>query len=176
FDAYTHLVITSKTAISLLFEFAENYGIAKKTILDKKVIVVGKATAAAAAEYGLSATFPVADETAEGMVTILKGQNLQAAYLFWPHSVLSRSILPEFFQNEGLRYCDAVLYDTIPNCKIHYPQLDLNVIDEIVFTSPSTVDAFCQILGPIPWHKQITSIGPITAAYLENHKLQTPLR
>lgn len=167
FDAYTHLVITSKTTIPLLFEFAKGFGIAERAVQAKYVFAVGKATAATAISHGISATFPVTDETAEGLVAAIKNYDLHNAYLFWPHSALSRSILPDFFNKEKIKYSSAIFYDTIPNREI-CTLPDLTLIDEIVFTSPSTVDAYCQILGPIPWHKQITPIGPVTAAHLSN--------
>jgi uroporphyrinogen-III synthase len=169
FDAYTHLVITSKTTIPLLFEFAKSFGITESTLQAKKVFAVGRATAASAISCGMSAIYPIADETAEGLVAAIKNKDMHDAYFFWPHSALSRSILPDFFNIEKIKYTGTIFYDTIPNCEI-FPLPDLTDIDEIVFTSPSTVDAYCQILGPIPWDKQITPIGPITTAHLKKNK------
>ena len=39
---------------------------------------------------------------------------------------------------------------------------DLTKVDEIVFTSPSTVKAFLDVFSEIPQDKKLTTIGPVT--------------
>lgn len=168
FHHYTHLVITSKTTIPLIFDFAASYGIDLSDIKEKQVIAVGRATAAAAARYGMRSVMPISDETSEGIVATLEVQDLSNAYLFWPHSALSRQVLPDFFKSKKIKYCECIFYETLPNWEQPPPNFELDSIDEIVFTSPSTVDAFVEIMGPIPWNKQITPIGPITDNHLQN--------
>jgi uroporphyrinogen-III synthase len=63
--------------------------------------------------------------------------------------------------------CD--LYDTVPQ-KLE-PIPDLNAIDEIVFTSPSTVRAFVEIFRHIPQDKTLTCLGPITQEELQKEIL-----
>jgi uroporphyrinogen-III synthase len=53
------------------------------------------------------------------------------------------------------------LYETVAQRVEPVP--DLRLFDEIVFTSPSTVDAFFEIFGHIPSGKKIVAIGPVTA-------------
>ncbi len=164
FEHYSDLIFTSKTALTLFFGYAPHFGIEPAQIGSKIITVVGKSTAAAAARHGLNAAYPPKDETAEGLAALLSQQDLSGAYFFWPHSALSRSILPAFFKARGIKFCDCIFYDTYPNR--HLPPIDLNQFDEIIFTSPSTVDAFKELLGEIPMDKQITAIGPVTQAYL----------
>ena len=56
----------------------------------------------------------------------------------------------------GVRY----LYDTIS--QVIQPKPNLDHVDEIVFTSPSTVKAFIEIFGVLPRGKKCLAIGPIT--------------
>ncbi len=176
FGLYTHFSITSKTSIPLLFHYAQYFGFDDQVIRQKKVIAVGKATAAAAIKNGLQVACVADEETAEGMVAMLKNKNLNQAYLFWPHSALSRRILPDFFKSQSMKFRECIFYDTHPNFDSFPSHLKIEEYDEIVFTSPSTVDAYLAIIGSIPWHKQITPIGPVTAARIEMQRKMDILR
>lgn len=146
---YTHLIFTSKNAVEIFF----NYGYLLPPSLI--VIAVGKVTA----QY-VKADFVAQDETQEGIIDILKQCDLKNAYIFYPRSSLSRPALVDFFKEHNIRYATCDLYDTLAQ-KLE-PVPDLSEIDEIVFTSPSTVDAFLQIYGSLPQNKKLTTIGPIT--------------
>jgi uroporphyrinogen-III synthase len=43
---------------------------------------------------------------------------------------------------------------------------NLAAFDEIVFTSPSTIEAFLAIFGALPRDKILTPVGPVTEAAL----------
>jgi uroporphyrinogen-III synthase len=60
------------------------------------------------------------------------------------------------------------LYDTVTQ-KLE-PKPDLNHVQEIVFTSPSTVLAFLEIFGALPKGKKLIAIGPITQQQLEGDR------
>jgi len=75
-------------------------------------------------------------------------------------------VIVDFFWQQNWILQECSFYDTTsvaPN-----PSLNLQQFDEIVFTSPSTVDAFIQFFKQLPHDKQLTCIGPITAAYLKS--------
>lgn len=165
FQHYTDLVFTSKTGVTIFFEHAEHFGIDLATVGSKIISVVGEATAATVSGYGLNAASPPHDETAEGLAAMLSQQDLSSAHIFWPHSALSRQILPAFFKQHSIRFCECIFYDTLPNH--HLPLINPHDFDEIIFTSPSTVDAYIELLGDIPPHKQVTAIGSVTADYLK---------
>ncbi len=55
---------------------------------------------------------------------------------------------------------DCFIYDTI--VQKNQPIPDLEDIDEIVFTSPSTIKAFLDIFSAIPLDKKLVTMGPIT--------------
>jgi uroporphyrinogen-III synthase len=65
-----------------------------------------------------------------------------------------------------IRFQACDLYDTVSQeiC----PKPDLDQVDEIVFTSPSTVKAFVEIFGGLPRGKKCLAIGPITQQALLN--------
>lgn len=125
----------------------------------KEVYAVGPSTAACLAEKGLSAKTPV-QATQEGLIELLECVDLERGSIAWPRSSLARPILSEYLNKRKVRYVAIDLYHTV--FQRLEPVPDLEVIDEIVFTSPSTVRAFIEIFGEIPQGKKITSIGPVT--------------
>lgn len=159
FPLYTHLIFTSKVGVVTFFALAE-----EETVEGKQVIAVGERTAARIEEYRVKVDYVAERETAEGVVDVLLGLSLDDAYCFWPHSALSRRVIPSFFEGEGYLFRECVLYDTVPRKGVELP--DLAMIDEIVFTSPSTVEAFRQLVGALPQDKKLVGIGPVTTRAL----------
>ena len=88
--------------------------------------------------------FTAEDESSEGVVAMLQQMSLEK--VLWPHSALSRRIIADYL---GPKCHEWVLYDTV------------NVFDEVIVTSPSTVDALL---------KHIVPIGNITKEYLQEQK------
>jgi uroporphyrinogen-III synthase len=166
FLKYTHIIFTSKTSVKIYFQILSNLAFPKKDIQTKQYITVGKATANALNQHGIHNIKIAENETAEGIVELLKNLNLRNPHFFWPHSALSRNTLPQYFEYNHLKYTHCILYDTIANLPQTLP--DLSQIDEIIFTSPSTVDAFLQFFKNPQPHNILTPIGPITKSKLEN--------
>lgn len=157
---YTHLIFTSKTSVAIFFEYISHFGISPDKLQKKTFIAVGTRTAGKIKEHS-SAPILVANlETAEGIIDLLKNKNLNNSFLFWPHSALSRPILSNWLKDESINHHSCVFYDTIFQKPLKLP--DPEDYDEIIFTSPSTVDAFINFFGSPPENKQLTFIGPIT--------------
>lgn len=157
---YTHLIFTSKTAVNLFFRHFFHFGFSLADLEAKILISVGSMTAKKLQLYGLNTTLTASNETAEGIIDLLVSLNLAQSYLFWPHSALSRPIIKNYLDENNLRYYECALYDTQPIQASMPPPW--HEIDEIVFTSPSSVDAFLTLFGQIPNDKKLISIGPIT--------------
>jgi uroporphyrinogen-III synthase len=151
----THLVFTSRPAAGLFFD-----SVPPSDMTGKTWIAVGKATAQC---LPFDALVPE-KETAEGVVELLSRLPLDDSFFLWPHSALSRAVIDNFFTKNNIKFYDCVLYDTISN--IPRPLPSLNEIDEIVFTSPSTIQGFIDAYGSIPKDKVLTPIGPVTSSAL----------
>ena len=160
---FTHILFTSKSAVKIFFNYLRRN---EKKLDNQVIIATGKATAANIKEYGCVAQIIAKEESAEGIINELESINLSRAYFLWPHSALSRRILPDYFEKNGIRFHECVFYDTLPNKEAPVP--DMATIDEIVFTSPSCIDALIEIFGSLPNDKKLTCIGPVTEKHLLN--------
>jgi hydroxymethylbilane synthase len=165
---YTHLILTSKTTVSILFEYLQHKGTRIDALKGKSIISVGKATSQCLEKYGFHVTCCAKEESSEGIITELSQLDLSQAFIFWPHSSLSRPLLQEYFLEKGLKFHACVFYHT----ETHFPniQVDLNSIEEIIFTSPSCVDGFLEIFRELPLQKKLTAVGLVTEKYLKKKR------
>lgn len=163
---YTHLIFTSKSAVHAFFKNLTAFNCKNKDLDGKTILCVGKYTAKALRAYGITSLLVAPVETSEGVVELIKTLDLSAPYFFWPHSALSRPVLSQFMHKKDYAFRECILYDTVPNR--HLKPLDLDAIDEIHFTSPSTIDAFEKLFGHLPKNKVLKAIGPITEERLLN--------
>ncbi len=160
---YTHIIFTSKNTIPVFCDFVNCAGF-ELTQVKSTIIAIGKVTAHGCEEAGLKVDIVAKEEHQEGVIEELQWLDLEDAYFFLPRSSKSRPVIENYLIRRRIRYQVCDIYDTVTNTPDKLPNLD--EVDEIVFTSPSTVLAFLQIFSAIPKDKKLTSVGPITAAAL----------
>ncbi len=101
--------------------------------------------------------------TQEGVIELIR--KIKDGYFFIPRSKRARSVLTEYLIREKIPHFAFDLYDT------HFQRLEpvpnLDEFDEIVFTSPSTVEGFIHIYGSLPKGKKLSAIGPVTKKEIE---------
>lgn len=158
---FTHLVFTSKSAVSLFCDGLLHFGASLNNL---QGIAVGQATAALMLTKGIPPSLIASQETAEGLVQAMQETAWNCPSFFWPRSALARPVLTDFWKEHKFRYRDCVLYDT--ELQQPFPPPNLASFQEIVFTSPSTVQGFLNIWGAFPEGIRLNAIGPITQAAL----------
>ncbi len=164
---YTHLVFTSQNAVRIFFSHLPDAA----QVDNKQMIAIGPATAVSLEQRGyLPLVAKIA--TQEGVVSLLETLPLEDALVFLPGSSLSRPLLSVYLAGRNVRFVVCPIYDTV--CQKLEPVPSLEGIQEIVFTSPSTVDGFLRIFPPQLQGKKIRCIGEITAFYLQKKIPCTP--
>jgi uroporphyrinogen-III synthase len=166
FPVYSHVIVTSKSTVAILLDYLTQLKIDLQIWHKKITLAVGKVTAKHLYACGIIPSRIAQEETAEGIIQELKQLRLEQAHLFWPHSAKARVVIKEFLMAQSIQHTTCMLYDPKPKIPNTLPNLE--DFDEIVFTSPSTVDAFLQIFGSFPSHISLAAIGPITADYLKS--------
>lgn len=164
FPSFTHLIFTSRSAVSIFFDLAQSFQINGQEIADKKIISVGKRTEEKLRKYGIESDLIAGEETAEGILAVLKSLDLKMSHFFLPQSAISRPVISEWLAKQQIAYVACPIYNTLPN--IPDPLPNLTEFGQIVFTSPSVVNAFVQAYGLIPTDKILRCIGPVTESYL----------
>lgn len=164
---YTHLLLTSKHAVHLLIEGLLKLGFSKEILDDKIFVAIGESTAKALQHYSLNVSLTPKLSTQEGMMDLLDTIDCEHAYFFYPRSSRARPTLSYYLRVRKLRHQVCDLYDTQMKGKEYLPSLE--TFDEVIFTSPSTVEAFFSNFCSLPSHLQIKAIGPITQQALNLH-------
>ncbi len=155
---WSHVLLTSQNSVKIFFETAKRLAITTLA----QFLAVGQATAEKIRTYGNFSVTTAQNECGEGIIEILPGN---ITHLFYPHSEKSRPFLADVFFERGIPYTETILYDTFPKRPSSLPSLDK--FDEIVFTSPSVVEAFVSFFGSAPRGKKLTAIGPVTQKMMD---------
>jgi uroporphyrinogen-III synthase len=156
-DEFSHLIFTSKNGVKIFFSHLAQLN---QVLQGKTVIAIGTVTAAHLSTIGFVPQSVAQEQTQEGVVQLLQTLSLDKASLLLPCSSLARPILAHWLTEKQVRFQACDLYDTVAQAL--EPKPDLDQVDEIVFTSPSTVRAFIEIFGSLPNDKQLTAVGPVT--------------
>lgn len=162
---YTHILFTSKNAVRVFFEHLEALSYSLETFKTACIIAVGKTTRRALETRGVEVLFTAEEECQEGLIKLMRPLDLDDAYVFLPCSSLSRPLLAHFLEGRGIRHQICFTYDTVLVRPETLPNLE--EVDDIIFTSPSTVAAFFQCFCHIPQGKRLGVLGPITEKALK---------
>lgn len=154
----THLIFTSGQAVDLYFK-------ERSPSRDVKILSVGQATTSRIEQNGYPVWKTAENESAEGLVELLKAQDPSKGFYLWPHSAKSRPIVSDYLRERGFSFLEFALYDT-QTLELSTSPVNLNFFTEVFFSSPSTVDAFLSVYGGIPPHIKPVSIGNVTGEYL----------
>lgn len=165
---YTHFIFTSKNAVSVFMDLLHFYGSSKDCLTGKECLVIGASTANTLRAAGVNNMQIAKQETQEGVIDLLDLLDLEQAYIFYPRSSRARPTLSYYLRVRQLRHQICNLYDTKAASFSDLPPLA--EFDEVVFTSPSTVEAFFEKYSIIPSSLKLTAIGPVTKESLDIYK------
>ena len=171
-DDYDGFLFTSRHAVLHFLDRLKTKETSIEALRPKMIVAIGKTTADELKNFGLAATCMPEEETAESMVKLLGKFPAKGKRFLIPRSDLARDLLVDELRKRGAHVDAVTVYRNI--CSKIKKQ-DLGRIDEIVFTSPSTVKNFLKIHGEIPASIKVWAIGPVTQAQLETFKIRSEI-
>jgi uroporphyrinogen-III synthase len=169
---YTHLLFTSRTAVSLYLEHALRINVSRTDLREKIYLSIGRATSQKLESGKLPVAYIAEKETGEGVIALLEALLQRTTiqdpplHLLFPRSAQGRSLIPDYLVQRRIPHTLLDLYDTIPN-QVDLPNLE--GFDQIVFTSPSTVHAFFAQTRELPVPERCLPLGPVTAQILKKY-------
>lgn len=162
-SVYTHILFTSKQAVSIFFSLVESYP--EFSPRAYQYLSIGAATTHAIQSRGGLAIQQALVATQEGVIDLIEKIPHQEMVVLYPRSSQARPLLADFFAKQKIVHTICDLYDPCVQSSLPIP--DLAEIDEIVFTSPSTVRGFLEIFAQVPDQIRLVAIGPITQRALQ---------
>jgi uroporphyrinogen III methyltransferase / synthase len=129
---------------------------------------IGPATSARLKHYGLKPAIVPAKYRAEAIADAIGDAKIRGASFLLARAQVAREALPEILRGKGAREVEVVAaYKTIKpkNAPVERVRelLSSGAIDLVTFTSSSTVNNFCELVGTMPRGVKAAAIGPITA-------------
>jgi len=165
-------IFTSANGVDFFFANARRAGYDARILGGSRIAVVGTATAAALADFGLTPDLVPSDFRAEGLVDEFRRLDVADKRILLPRAKEGREILPAALREIGAEVVVAPVYRNVPAKPPVEPVKEALAAGRVgftTFTSGSTVKNFVSLLGAdgdlpeLMSKTRIAVIGPVTA-------------
>jgi uroporphyrinogen III methyltransferase/synthase len=163
---YQWIIFTSQHAVKYFFERLHRLGKDTRSLAHTRIASVGATTSATLLRYGIIPEVQPKLETAEELLKLLI--QIKNKHILIPGSNLASPLLYETLRQNN-RVTKLTIYKNQPTPV--QKKVNLQHIDTVVFTSPSTVHNFKKIYRSAPVHLEYQVIGQTTAKALKNAKI-----
>ncbi|MDP9000954.1 MAG: uroporphyrinogen-III synthase [Myxococcota bacterium] len=169
--AYAWVAFTSANGVERVWESVEAEGGDARTFGASRLAAIGPATARALERHGLRADVVAKEFRGEGLADeILHALAGAKAKVLLARAARARDALPEALRAAGCVVDVVAAYETHPppreTIEALVDELDAGRVDAVMFTSSSTVQNLCDLLGgkapELLERVRIASIGPLT--------------
>ncbi len=170
---YDGMVFTSTNGVEFFFQRLIEKNIFFSDLKKKMIFVVGNKTKQTVESYGLSVTTIPEKFTAQELANKLQQEDLNGKYFLFPRGNLAKDVLPATLKLVGAAIDEIIIYQTKQpkpeNINVVRKLITNSKIDVVIFTSPSTVKNFFNIIPKNVFSSEIkiAVIGPTTAKAIE---------
>jgi uroporphyrinogen III methyltransferase/synthase len=177
---YAWAVFTSENGVERTWDAVMASGGDARAFVGTRLAAIGPATARALARHGLHADVTAKEFKGEGLaeaiLPALAGPPAGPGRVLLARAAKARDALPDALRGAGCTVDVVAAYETHPpppaTVEALLAELEAGRIDAVTFTSSSTVDNLCDLLGEsrtTAWLDRVprvlvASIGPITTA------------
>ena len=156
-EDYDYLLFTSRYAVKAV---AHSSFFTLHSSL--KIVSIGPSTTQALKEAGAVEVEQTEQDDSYGVIDFFSRQPRGRVLI--PRSNLALDIIPDGLRSLGFTVQALTVYNNVyPR---HVRRVNLDNIQRVVFTSPSTIDNFIKTYGCLPPHIEYVTRGSITAAHL----------
>jgi uroporphyrinogen III methyltransferase/synthase len=167
-DAFDWLVFTSANGVRFFFKRLNAHGSDARALASVKIAAIGKTTAETLAQFGIVADMVPDNESSAGLLEKFSDISLKDKKFLLPRSDIASDELADGLANMGAEIEKLTIYKTI---EIESADVDFDYIDQILFTSGSTVRAFVKRFGSPPPHIKVYCLGPPTLDEAKRHNI-----
>ncbi len=176
-DKFDWIIFTSATGVESFVARLRALGHDLRQIGRARLCAIGPATARALDKYALRIAAIPSEYRAEAIVPAIGGRRIRGASILIPRAQVAREILPKILLERGARAVEvAPAYRTVRPAARQTARVramaSAGEIDLVTFTSSSTVENFCELVGDAARGLSAAAIGPITAATAAKHGLK----
>ena len=174
-DRYDWIVFTSANAVAAFFSALEDAGLDARAIGRARFCVIGSKTKAALDARSLRTDLLATDARAEGVLEALRPRLRARSRILLPRAEVAREVLPDSLRTAGAEVDVVPAYRNVPPGDAEVERIrsliDPEELDAVLFTSSSTVENLCDVLGDGAAERLnalgLFSIGPVTTKTAE---------
>ena len=144
---YDWIAFTSVNGAKYLFERLYLMGKDARALANAKIAAIGKTTAQRLKEFGITADLIPQNESSAGMLEEFAKLDMKDKKVLLPQSQIASKELPDGLIAMQAQIEKVPVYKTVD---IEPDPIDFDYIDQILFTSGSTVRAFIKRFGEVP--------------------------
>jgi uroporphyrinogen III methyltransferase/synthase len=182
--AYAWAVFTSANGVERTWSALQAAGGDARAFGAARLAAIGPATARALEGHGLAADVVAKEFRGEGLadaiLVAMRSSGPRLPRVLLARAAQARDVLPESLRAAGCSVDEVAAYETRPPARETAVQLirdlELGRVDAVLFTSSSTVQNLCDLLGGeaerLLARARIASIGPVTTATAVERRLR----
>ena len=166
--AFDWIVFTSVNGAKFFFQRLHTIGLDARALAPAKIAAIGNTTGKRLSEYGILPDMIPENESSAALLKEFGKLNMKGKKVLLPQAEISSKELPEGLRKAGAIVEKAAVYRTV---QLDPGEVDFSFIDQILFTSGSTVRAFVRKFGKVPPNVKAYALGPSTRAVAKQHNI-----
>lgn len=166
------LVFTSSNGVRFFFTRLHQSGLDARALGAMEVAAIGKATAQQLTDFGILADLVPNTESSAGLLEEFGKLDMRSKTVLLPRAKIASAELPQGLIKLGALVEEAPVYQTV---EVEPADVNFEHIDQILFTSGSTVRAFSKKFGRIPPHIKVFCLGRPTQIEAAKHGINAEI-
>jgi len=171
-DTFEWLIFTSANGAKYFFDRLKRKGLDTRALALMKVAAIGKTTATRLSVFGVLADLVPDTESSAGLLEEFRKLDMKDKKVLLPQAKVASAELPDGLAELGAAVELIPVYETV---EIEPDDVDLEHIDQILFTSGSTAQAFVKKFGKLPAHVKAYCLGEPTQASAKAHGIDAEI-
>jgi uroporphyrinogen III methyltransferase/synthase len=166
------LIFTSAHSVRFFFGRLQMKGFDTRSLASVKIAAIGKTTARELSGFGILADLVPDNESSAGLLEEFASLDMKDKRVLLPRAKIASRELPNGLASLGAAVEEVSAYMTV---EIEPADVDFEHIDQILFTSGSTVRAFVKKFGYVPPHIKAYCLGTPTQAEAKKHGISAEI-
>jgi len=171
-NTFDWIIFTSTNGVEFFFQRLNVVGLDTRSIGTVKVAAIGKTTAEKLKTFGVLVDMQPSLESSTGLLEEFKKVSVKGKRILLVRPKVGSSMLLDGLADAGAAVEAVVVYR---NVDIEPEETDFDFIDQILFTSGSTVRAFLKLYGSVPDGVKVYCLGQPTLNEAKKHNIPAEL-
>ena len=166
------VVFTSVNGAKFMFQRLYGMALDCRSLGPVKTAAIGKTTAQRLLEFGLRADMVPEIESSAGLLGEFSKLDMKGRKVFLPQSEIASEELPGGLLKMGAVIEKVSVYKTV---ELEPDDVDFDYIDQVLFTSGSTVRAFIKKFKSLPANVKAYALGPPTQPEAKKYGIEAEI-